>query len=26
LSQLESVQSDTIRKELLVDIYTGLTT
>jgi len=25
LSQLESVQSDTIKKELLVDIYTGLT-
>ena len=26
LTQLESVQSDTIRKELLVDIYRGLTT
>jgi DNA repair exonuclease SbcCD nuclease subunit len=25
LSQLDSVQSDTIKKELLVDIYTGLT-
>jgi len=25
LSQLDSVQSDTIRKELLVEIYTGLT-
>jgi hypothetical protein len=26
LSQLESVQSDTIKKQILVDIYTGLTT
>ena len=26
LSQLESVQSDTIKKKLLVDIYRGLTT
>ena len=26
LSQLDSVQSDTIKKQLLVDIYRGLTT
>ena len=26
LTQLDSVQSDTIKKQILVDIYTGLTT
>ena len=25
LSQLDSVQSDTIKKQMLIDIYTGLT-